>query len=240
MLGRRQHLDSDSVYVIPPVTQAGHETSFPHGPDRAIACCAIGDATGTLPACMQCVMQAEETLASLPPSLQSLQLVLQTPIQVRSVCILPHADALQRHHQLQASGARCVRPHSSAHARCVDATLSTLYGKQQRCSANFAVRSRPDIPIPGIEESSSDAPIDFSQGSSFACLPLLRELRIEAETDQGDDMYDGTINADLTGLLAGLQTLTVAVSHRRNLHLMSGQRAVAPCRSLCMVCPSAC
>ena len=49
-----------------------------------------------------------------------------------------------------------------------------------------------------------------SQGGSFACLPLLQELRIEAEADQGADMYDGSITADLTGLPAGLQTLKVA------------------------------
>ena len=38
--------------------------------------------------CMRCFVQADETLASLPPSLEWLQLALQTPIEVLAFCII--------------------------------------------------------------------------------------------------------------------------------------------------------
>ncbi len=41
--------------------------------------------------CMRCFMQADETLASLPPSLEFLQLALQTPIEVLAFCMTFHA-----------------------------------------------------------------------------------------------------------------------------------------------------
>ena len=72
--------------------------------------------------------------------------------------------------------------------------------------------------------ASLNSRIVSSQGSSFKCLPLLRELRIEAEADQGADMYDGVITADLTGLPAGLQTLKVAASTSLNLACCSTLR----------------
>jgi len=72
------------------------------------------------------------------------------------------------------------------------------------------VRRRPCSAIPGTSTGSSDSTTTLWQGSSFACLPLLRELRIEAEADQGADMYDGIVTANLAGLPAGLQTLKVS------------------------------
>jgi hypothetical protein len=48
-----------------------------------------------------------------------------------------------------------------------------------------------------------------AQGCSFACLPLLWELDVEATAEQDSTMYDGTIEVDLAGLPASLQCLRV-------------------------------
>ena len=48
-----------------------------------------------------------------------------------------------------------------------------------------------------------------AQGRSFACLPRLQELRIEAITNHFGDIYEGVFLVKQAGLPAGLQTLEV-------------------------------
>ena len=49
-----------------------------------------------------------------------------------------------------------------------------------------------------------------AQGSSFKCLPRLRELRIKAEVEPHPHMYDeAVISVDMWGLPAGLHTVEV-------------------------------
>ena len=51
------------------------------------------------------------------------------------------------------------------------------------------------------------------QGHTFACLPRLRELHVQAVADEIDDNGNMDVaNADLTELPAGLQTLEVEPS----------------------------
>ena len=47
------------------------------------------------------------------------------------------------------------------------------------------------------------------QGRSFACLPQLRDLRIEAEASSNGDgqPIDGAVTLELAGLPSGLDTL---------------------------------
>ena len=70
-----------------------------------------------------------------------------------------------------------------------------------------------------------------AQGRSFACLPLLQELRIWASTETDTDMYDGAIEVDLAGLPASLQTVSVTTSY----HLLPSYH-LQP-RTLPQTCP---
>ncbi len=51
-----------------------------------------------------------------------------------------------------------------------------------------------------------------AQGHTFACLPRLRELYVQAVAAEFDDLGDLFAEADLAGLPAGLQTLEVEPS----------------------------
>ncbi len=52
------------------------------------------------------------------------------------------------------------------------------------------------------------------QGRSFACLPKLEDLRIDAALPDGGDehMSDESIQVELAGLPAGLKTLEVGTA----------------------------
>ena len=82
------------------------------------------------------------------------------------------------------------------------------------------------------------------QGGSFACLPQLRTLRIEAEVSAAEDAFafdDEGVHVSLAGLPAGLETLEVWTACISTAYVRSEQKGyhtmlVRPCDKYHLPC----